>query len=384
MKTRQSFGASRLTRFLHNTRSSASFHISHNLSLSIPLDRQIAVVLAFHVIPPLTFPYKIVLAMVHFAFTTSPNHLNLLFRVIVLFLSMRQKSPFFGTGVAILPMNIFTNLTRFSFWQMHFHIPIGIFMISSPPCFSRYTRMPSAPGNFPIFNAHEAVSYTLGWSCNYTLKSYKPNGVLNHDHNPNPNPNSPNLAMANAEPFANKFEIRRSTESVLRLLFCALVYKYLLVDLDIVTLSTSVITIDWMHLTWAACADSKMSNGINMYETSLSDNKLNSAQSLSPWRSVDCAGSVTCIVCHPKVKSWNCTTSPRALSAGRDQGAVHDDGGWTAYLNTSPSSTSPSQRQFVSPSIASTGEPFFVVWPLRWMTSKSFKSSKSSLHHTPL
>ena len=66
-KTRQYFGASRLTRFLHNTRSSASFHISHNVSLSIPLDRQIAVLLAFHVIPPLTFPYKIVLAMVHFA-----------------------------------------------------------------------------------------------------------------------------------------------------------------------------------------------------------------------------------------------------------------------------------------------------------------------------
>ena len=79
MKTRQYFGVSRLTRFLHNTRSSASFHISHNLSLSIPLDRQIAVLLAFHVIPPLTFPYKIVLALVHFAFTTSPNNLNLLF-----------------------------------------------------------------------------------------------------------------------------------------------------------------------------------------------------------------------------------------------------------------------------------------------------------------
>ena len=49
-----------------------------------------------------------------------------------------------------------------------------------------------------------------------------------------------------------------------------------------------------------------------------------------------------------------------ALSAGRDQGAVHNDGGWTAYLKTSQSPTSPSQRQFVSPSIASTGEPFFV------------------------
>ena len=35
----------------------------------------------------------------------------------------------------------------------------------------------------------------------------------------------------------------------------------------------SVITIDWRHLTWAACADSRMSNGITMYETSLSDNK---------------------------------------------------------------------------------------------------------------
>ena len=83
--------------------------------MSIPLDRQIVVLLTFHVIPPLTFPYKIVLAMVHFAFTTSPNNLNLLFRVIVLLLSMRQNSPFFGTGVAILPVNIFTNLTRFSF-----------------------------------------------------------------------------------------------------------------------------------------------------------------------------------------------------------------------------------------------------------------------------
>ena len=113
----------------------------------------------------------------------------------------------------------------------------------------------------------------------------------------------------------------------------------------------SVITIDRMHLTWAACADSKISNGVNMYETSLSDNKLNSAPSQSPWRSVDCAGSVTCIVCHPKVKSWNCTTSPRAQSAARDQGAVHDGGGWTAFHKTSQSSTSPSQRQFVSPSI---------------------------------
>ena len=81
----------------------------------------------------------------------------------------------------------------------------------------------------------------------------------------------------------------------------------------------SVIAIDWMPSTWAACIGSKMPNGITMYETSLSDNKLNSAQSLSPWRSVDCACSVTCIVCHPKVKSWNCTTSPRAQSAGHDQ-----------------------------------------------------------------
>ena len=45
--------------------------------------------------------------------------------------------------------------------------------------------------------------------------------------------------MASAEPFANKFASRRSTESVLRLLFCALLCKYLLVDIDIVTLSTS-------------------------------------------------------------------------------------------------------------------------------------------------
>ena len=72
------FGASRMTRCLHNTRSSASFHIPHNLSLSIPLHRPIAVLLAFLVISPLNLPYKIVPAMVHFTFTTSPNHLNLL------------------------------------------------------------------------------------------------------------------------------------------------------------------------------------------------------------------------------------------------------------------------------------------------------------------
>ena len=48
-----------------------------------------------------------------------------------------------------------------------------------------------------------------------------------------------------------------------------------------------------MPLTSAACADSKMSNGITMYETSLFDNKLNSAPSQSPCGSVDCAGSVT-------------------------------------------------------------------------------------------
>ena len=33
-------------------------------------------------ISPLNLPYKIVPAMVHFTFITSPNHLNLLFRVI--------------------------------------------------------------------------------------------------------------------------------------------------------------------------------------------------------------------------------------------------------------------------------------------------------------
>ena len=121
-----------------------------------------------------------------------------------------------------------------------------------------------------------------------------------------------------------------------------------------------------------------MSNGIIMYETALSDNKPNSIPSQSPWRSADCAGSVTCSVCHPKVKCWNCITSPRAQSAGRDQEAVHDDGGWTAYLKTSQSSTFPSLRQLVSPIIVSPGVLFFVVWPLCWMTSKSFKSSKSS------
>ena len=67
---------------------------------------------------------------------------------------------------------------------------------------------------------------------------------------------------------------------------------------------------------------------------------------------------------------------PRAQSAGRYQEAVHDDGGWTAYLKTSQSSTFPSLRQFVLPIIASPGVLFFVVCPLRWMTRKSFKSSK--------
>ena len=66
VKTSQSFGASRLTRFLHNTRSSASFRISRKLSLSIPLDRPIAPCWPFSWFSPLTLPYKIVLAMVHF------------------------------------------------------------------------------------------------------------------------------------------------------------------------------------------------------------------------------------------------------------------------------------------------------------------------------
>ena len=44
-----------------------------------------------------------------------------------------------------------------------------------------------------------------------------PNGDPNYDHNPNPN--SPNWTAASAEPFANKFASRRSTESVLRCCF---------------------------------------------------------------------------------------------------------------------------------------------------------------------
>ena len=54
-------------------------------------------------------------------------------------------------------------------------------------------------------------------------------------------------------------------------------------------------------------------------------------------------------------------TTYRTQSAGRDQEAVHDDGGWTAYLKTSQSSTFPSLRQLVSPIIASPGVLFFVV-----------------------
>ena len=69
------------------------------------------------------------------------------------------------------------------------------------------------------------------------------NGDPNHYHIHNPNTNSPNWTMASAEPFANKCSSQRSTESVLRLLFCAhmhcIVYKYLLVDPDIVILCTS-------------------------------------------------------------------------------------------------------------------------------------------------
>ena len=136
----------------------------------------------------------------------------------------------------------------------------------------------------------------------------------------------------------------------------------------------SVITIDWMHLTWPACADSKMSTGITMYETSLSNNKLNRAPSLSPWRSVDCAGSVTSSVCHPKVKSRNCTTSPRA------QSAVLDDSGWTAFHK---SSTSSSQRQFISPSIASTGVPFFVVCMTSGWPARALSKSSQTCHRQP-
>ena len=55
------------------------------------------------------------------------------------------------------------------------------------------------------------------------------------------------------------------------------------------------------------------------------------------------------------------STQRRLRWFGHLQRAVHDDGGWTAYLKTSQSSTSPSLRQFVSPIIASPGEPFFVV-----------------------
>ena len=64
--------------------------------------------------------------------------------------------------------------------------------------------------------------------------------------------------------------------------------------------------------------------------------------------------------------------SPGTIGWTRQE-AVHDDGGWTAYLKTSQSSTFPSPRQFVSPIIASPGVLFFVVCPLRWITSKSFK-----------
>ena len=184
----QSVGASRLTRCLHNTRSSASFHISHNLSLSIPLHRPIAVLLAFLVISPLNLPYKIVPAMVHFTFITSPNHLNLLFRVIFNFNSVQRAfvledyAPFCNiiivdeTEIAFLRQwcwditNEYVHLSDHVFVltdaHSYTHTPIGIFMISSPPCFSRYTRMQSAPGKFTIFNAHEAASYNMGWSCN--------------------------------------------------------------------------------------------------------------------------------------------------------------------------------------------------------------------------
>ena len=49
------------------------------------------------------------------------------------------------------------------------------------------------------------------------------------------------------------------------------------------------------------------------------------------------------------------------FSRAQSAGCVHDDGGWTAYLMTSQSSTSPSLRQFVLPIIASPGVPFLVV-----------------------
>ena len=123
------FGTTRLTRLLKDTRSSASFHISHNLSLPITSCRSIAVLLSFLMISPLTLTCSILLAMVHFALTTRPHWTNV----------DKAETAFLWQLCCDITNDFVHHYVKvFCFYIiMHFLIPIDIFMIPSPPCFSR-------------------------------------------------------------------------------------------------------------------------------------------------------------------------------------------------------------------------------------------------------
>ena len=210
--------------------------------MSIPLDRQIAVSLTFLVIPPWLFPTRQCLPW--FTSRSPPVQTIWTSSSEWSFCNCRWDRNRLSSALVlryyqwILCSPIWPG---FRFDRCTFIYPLVYSWFHLLHALADILECHQHPVTFP--SSMRTKPYPILW-VGVAIRPWNhtnPNGDPNHDHNPNPNPNpnSPNLAMANAEPFANKFEIRRSTESVLRLLFCALVYKYLLVDLDIVTLSTS-------------------------------------------------------------------------------------------------------------------------------------------------
>ena len=110
--------------------------------------------------------------------------------------------------------------------------------------------------------------------------------------------------------------------------------------------------------------------GITMYETSLFDNKLNSAPSQTPWRALIALDRPPTAYATRKWSAETTQLSLRAQSAGHDQ--------VVGLRNSRPRSHRLPPRRGSSCRPSSPGVPFFVVWPQCWITSRRFQSSKSS------